>query len=95
MASTVKTISASQTSANPASRAGGIGSWNNSTPSASCRTGVRYCRMPSPTSGTRLAAPANSSSGIAVAAPASSINVVCSAETCPNSAPPVTFSQVR
>jgi DNA-binding transcriptional LysR family regulator len=68
--SIVNIARATQTSAKPARRAGGMGSWKISTPQASCRVGVMYCSMPIPVSGIRLAAPAKNSSGIAVIAPA-------------------------
>jgi hypothetical protein len=89
----VKKISATQTRAKPASRAGGIGSCRISTPTASWKIGAMYCRMPIPTIGTRLAVAANSSSGTAVATPDRIISTVCPVETVPKCASPLAASQ--
>ena len=55
-----------------------MSSWNQTTPSANCRIGARYCSSPSVTIDTRIAAPPKQISGIAVTMP-----VVVNSSACP------------
>src|SRR5664280_2372318 len=68
--SAASTANARRTRANPASRAGGIGSCRSSTPIASCMIGVTYCNSPINVSGIRVVAAPKNSSGTAVTTPA-------------------------
>ena len=87
--STVNTANASHTRPKPSQRTNGMCSPKTVTPSVNWMTGVRYCRMPNATSGSRIAAAPNNKRGMVVAIPA-----VASSTEFPGSSPKVRFGAV-